>query len=152
MLAALQTDAGEVARRLLLHHRIGEPVSFTPIFDGHTGTWRPEGREVQFLSDIGRTDLHRGSLSLRIAASTAGDPEELVHLVLAGLSVLALRLCRFAATAHYENEKAAALDQDIRITQINRELHYLTGCLGAELFQKSTESGHENSLAREARF
>lgn len=140
MPADLQDKAGEVAQRLLLKHRIGEPISYTPEFNLHTGTWAPRGREQRYLPDIGRSDLRRTSLSLTLAASTAGDPEELLHLALAGEKIAALRLWHFVASVQYGTETEAATALGIRQPQLSREYRYLSRSLGSDIFVLATRS------------
>lgn len=137
----LQDKSGEVAQRLLLKHRIGEPVSYTPQFTIETDTWADRGREERYLPDIGRSDLRRTSLSLTLAASAAGDPEELVHLALAGEKIAALRLCRFADSAHCKLDGDAAAMFGVRPTQIRREYTYLAKALGTDVFTRDTSHG-----------
>lgn len=141
MPADLQDKSGEVAQRLLLKHRIGEPTSYTPQFSAESGTWADRGREEHYLRDIGRSDLRRTSLSLTLAASTAGDPEEFVHLALSGEMVAALRLCRFTETALCAWDTEAAATLGIRSTQISRECAYLSKSLGTEIFTRRMPNG-----------
>ncbi|GAA4824233.1 TniQ family protein [Tomitella cavernea] len=136
----LRDAAGEVAARLLLKHRIGEPVTYTPEYNDATQSWSPHGREQRFLETIGRTDLRRTSLSLRLAASAAGDVEELVHLACAGEKSVALKLCRLADTAHCPTHGDAAALYGIRSTQIGRESVFLSRALGADIFTPRTRS------------
>jgi len=106
-----------------------------------SGTWAARGREEHYLRDIGRSDLRRTSLSLTLAASTAGDPEEFVHLALSGEMVAALRLCRFTETALCAWETEAAATLGIRTTQISRECAYLSKSLGTEIFARRMPNG-----------
>ena len=129
----LQQAAGEVAEQLLLRHRIGEPVAYDLAWDLESDTWSKGGEPTHFLQDTGRTDLRRSSLSIQIAASTAGDPEELVHLALAGEHHLALRIYRFVLT-HNLQAKEAWLALGLSRAQMSRETRRIEDALGEELF------------------
>lgn len=129
----LQQAAGEVAEQLLLRHRIGEPVAYDLAWDLDSDTWSISGEPTHFLQDTGRTDLRRSSLSIQIAASTAGDPEELIHLALAGEHHLALRIYRFVLT-HNLPAKEARLALGLSTGQISRETRRIEDALGEELF------------------
>ncbi|WP_354055582.1 hypothetical protein [Dietzia sp. 2505] len=129
----LQQAAGEVAEQLLLRHRIGEPVAYDLVWNDAVGTWSESGEPTHFLQDTGRTDLRRSSLSVQIAASTAGDPEELIHLALAGEHHLALRIYRFVLT-HNLPAKEARIALGLSIAQISRETTRIESALGEELF------------------
>lgn len=129
----LQQAAGEVAEQLLLRHRIGEPVAYDLAWDPGYDTWSRSGNPTHYLQDTGRTDLRRSSLSIQIAASTAGDPEELIHLALAGEHHLALRIYRFVLT-HDLPAKEARLALGLSSGQISRETLRIEAALGEELF------------------
>ncbi|WP_405148988.1 TniQ family protein [Nocardia salmonicida] len=146
----VQDKAGQIAQRLLLHHRIGEPVSYRPVYDIDTQSWVPGGREEHYLPDIGRSDLRRSSHSLAIAASMAGNFEELVHLALAGERATARRLVRFVDTADASSVTAAAQTTGVLRTQINREMGFLTAALGVDLFNHGSPS-HPRTLTRTGR-
>lgn len=132
----LFTASREVAERLLLKQRIDEPVTYEPIFDTTTQTWkRGSTRHSAFAS--GRTDLRQSSNSLALAASAAGDAEELVHLALAGEKVTALRLRNFVDTAHCSTNIEMAESRGVRRTQIVREISFLNDSLGAPILRKA---------------
>lgn len=125
--------ADTVAEQLLLRHRIGEPVAYDLAWDPGYDTWSRSGNPTHYLQDTGRTDLRRSSLSIQIAASTAGDPEELIHLALAGEHHLALRIYRFVLT-HDLPAKEARLAFGLSSGQISRETLRIEAALGEELF------------------
>lgn len=129
----LEQTAGEVAERLLLRHRIGEPVAYDLAWNSTAQTWSQNGQQIHFLRDPGRTDLRLSSLSIRIAVSTAGDPEELIHLALAGEHHLALRIYRFVLT-HYLPAKDARLALGLSAAQVQRETVRIEAALGDDLF------------------
>ncbi|WP_084436660.1 TniQ family protein [Aldersonia kunmingensis] len=130
----LRTHAGEVAQRLLLRHRIGEPLTYQPEWDGEQHRWLPGSPCADYLPDTGRDNLRKSSLSLASAASTAGDPEELVHLALAGEATLARRLARFIDTADLADLKSAADAVGVQPYQIEIERGHLEDCLGDDLY------------------
>ncbi|SDE50547.1 TniQ family protein [Rhodococcus tukisamuensis] len=130
----LRAHAGEVAQRLLLRHRIGEPVTYQPRWDHQQRCWSPEGHCDHYLPDTGRNDLRRSSLSLAAAVSTAGDAEELVHLALAGEPILARRLTRFIDTAHLPDLKSAGDVLGVQPLQVTKERSYLADGLGDDLY------------------
>ncbi|WP_165610281.1 TniQ family protein [Nocardia salmonicida] len=146
----VQDKAGQIAQRLLLHHRIGEPVGYRPVYDIATQAWLPGGRAENYLPDIGRRDLRRSSHSLTAAASAAGNTEELVHLALAGERATARRLVRFVDTAYASNAAAAANVAGVLRTQINREMGLLSKALGDDLFDRESPS-HPRTLTRDGR-
>ena len=126
--------AGRVAQRLLLHHRIGEPVTYTPDYDPTTQT-SCVGQTSTFITDIGRTDLRRSSRSLALALTTVGDTEELVHLALAGDVPVARWLCRFIATADVSTNEAATT-LGIRTTTVTQEVRKIEAILGEPIFHR----------------
>ncbi len=143
----LQHAAGEVAERLLLEHRIGEPVAFDLVWNSQAQTWAPAGRSTHFLINAGRSDLRRSSLSIEFAASTAGDIEELIHLALAGEHHLALRIYRFVLTHELPTHKAASAALGLSKSQIQRETKHLEAALDEPLFggppRRLTEAGRD---------
>ena len=104
----LQITAGEIAERKLLKHRIGEPVAIDLVRDVDREEWNSGFTTRHFLAGINRSDLRRTSLSLRFAASSAGDPEELLHIALMREVSRAIKLYRYAITAEQESSAAAA--------------------------------------------
>lgn len=130
----LQIAAGETAERLLRRHRIGEPVAIDLHYDTISSTWAAEPREIRYLPQLHRTDFRRSSLSLQLAASTAGDCEELLHLALSGEPHLALRLYRFVLTADLPNTRQAASALGLSPAQPTRELKKMEEALGDTLF------------------
>lgn len=139
----LQQTAGEVAEQLLLRHRIGEPVAYDLSWDSAAQTWAQNGHFTHFLKHSGRTDLRRSSLSLQIAASTAGDPEELIHLALAGEHHLALRLYRFVLTQHLDTALSASKALGLSTGQVRRETNRIETALGDQLFISRPHFGRQ---------
>lgn len=143
----LQHAAGEVAERLLLEHRIGEPVAFDLVWDAQAQTWAPTGRGTHFLENIGRSDLRRSSLSIELAASTAGDMEELMHLALSGEHHLALRVYRFVLTHRLPTYLAASAALGLSRYQVQRETKRIEAALGEPLFggppRQLTDAGRD---------
>lgn len=139
----LRKTAGEVSERLLLRHRIGEPVAYDLSWDSAAQTWAQNGHFTHFLKHSGRTDLRRSSLSLQIAASTAGDPEELIHLALAGEHHLALRLYRFVLTQHLDTALSASKALGLSTGQVRRETNRIETALGDQLFISRPHFGRQ---------
>lgn len=128
----LQQAAGEVAQKLLLHHRIGEPVTYSPNYLGD-GQWTT-GTGSHFLDTSHRTDLRKSSTSLAQAASTAGNPEALVHVAISGNALLAQRLIRFAKTDHTQNHSEGAALVGVTQPTMKADTDYIETCLGNELY------------------
>lgn len=145
----LQQAAGEVAEQLLRRNRIGEPVAYDLSWSPSTQTWSSEIRPAYFLEPTARTDLRRYSLSIQLAASTAGDAEELIHLALAGEHHLALRIYRFVLTQHLSGTEGR-IALGISSGQISREVFRIEEALGEQIFtrngsqsRKLTDAGRE---------
>lgn len=130
----LQDTAGEIAERKLLKHRIGEPVAIDLSRDLDRGQWRSTYSTRHYLASVNRNDLRRSSLSLQRAASTAGDPEELLHIALMGELTVALKLYRFTVTA--ECKTAGEAGQKLRITtdMFHKTVRDLENAIGNSLF------------------
>jgi len=103
------------------------------------------GRGIDALDEIARAPgtarLVFGKLDLAVDLDLTpdeGDPEELVHLALAGEKIAALRLCRFTDSAHCKLDGDAAAMFGVRPTQIHWECTYLAKALDTDVFTRAT--------------
>ena len=132
----LEQAAGQVAQRLLLKERIGEPVTYSPI-QGPGGLWAP-GTGSHFLDTSHRTDLRQTSRSLEHAVAAAGESEELLHIALSGHALLAQRLLRFSETADLPSIGAAASAAGTSRHQMAKETSFLEMALDEPLFTRDS--------------
>lgn len=136
----LQDTAGEIAERKLLKHKIGEPVAIDLVRDLDHEQWIPSYTTRHFLTGINRNDLRRSSLSLRFAASTAGDPEELLHIALMGEVSTALKLYRFAVTSDCATNTEAARRLGLTQNMYHSDMKTIETAIGNDLFVAATKS------------